>query len=350
MLGNIKFYLLYLVSVLVFVTGSLEILLRIYLSYNPSYYTGFRIEDAGTQRIMPYGVIKINSLGYPDDEFEQHKKLPRIGYIGDSVCVGVGAGYGFRLTELLENKYPEFEHLNLAFVGAGITNDSAGEVLKLAKRFQLNEIIYLLNLNDIAPDESDKNLDDKLWIAGLRGKFDWLRGKSYLYTAIRTVVKQYYVRQGYEASGHLAYELFPERYASMVRATATRVTRLYQELKKRDVIFKVVLLPYEMQISSPAEKTYSDFGIKWDKTFIDRGPQKILLDTLENLPVTDAYYAFVDKGDPMGSRAGIDVGEFFVYNLGDKLDWNHPNRKGHAKIAKFLIDSGFVDLPKNTKN
>jgi hypothetical protein len=31
---------------------------------------------------------------------------------------------------------------------------------------------------------------------------------------------------------------------------------------------------------------------------------------------------------------------YFVYDKGDKIDWNHPNRAGHARIAEGFIRSG----------
>ena len=33
------------------------------------------------------------------------------------------------------------------------------------------------------------------------------------------------------------------------------------------------------------------------------------------------------------------VGRLFVYNAGDKIDWNHPNRAGHAALAKGFLQS-----------
>ena len=51
--------------------------------------------------------------------------------------------------------------------------------------------------------------------------------------------------------------------------------------------------------------------------------------------VFDAYEAFVST-ELNTDRGTYDVGECFVYNKGDKLDWNHPNRKGHGLIAEFL--------------
>jgi hypothetical protein len=34
------------------------------------------------------------------------------------------------------------------------------------------------------------------------------------------------------------------------------------------------------------------------------------------------------------------AGTYFVYNKGDKIDFNHPNRLGHALLAKGFSESG----------
>jgi phospholipase/lecithinase/hemolysin len=31
------------------------------------------------------------------------------------------------------------------------------------------------------------------------------------------------------------------------------------------------------------------------------------------------------------------VGEYFVFNKGDALDWVHPNRDGHRLVAEYLL-------------
>lgn len=63
------------------------------------------------------------------------------------------------------------------------------------------------------------------------------------------------------------------------------------------------------------------------------------------IPAFDAYHAFVDAADPEGSRARNAVGEYFVYDKGDKLDWNHPNRAGHRAIADYLVAHEILGAP-----
>ena len=54
----------------------------------------------------------------------------------------------------------------------------------------------------------------------------------------------------------------------------------------------------------------------------------------------DAYYAFVDPDHVAEARAANGLGQYFVYDRGDKLDWNHPNRAGHRAIANYLASQG----------
>ena len=105
-------------AILLFFALIAEIGLRIGAQYNPGYYTSVDVTD--TDLNYAYGTIKINSDGYPDEEFELISPL-RVGYFGDSVTYGVGAGYGYRVSEYLEEAYPEYEHLNLGGIGLSVS-------------------------------------------------------------------------------------------------------------------------------------------------------------------------------------------------------------------------------------
>jgi hypothetical protein len=95
----------------------------------------------------------------------------------------------------------------------------------------------------------------------------------------------------------------------------------------------VLIAPYEMQISKDAARTYANLGFKWEGGFLDGSAQKKVMRYLDkDLPVYDGLDAFHDKSGK--------VGEYFVYNLGDKVDWNHPNRAGHALLAEEFAKSG----------
>jgi lysophospholipase L1-like esterase len=92
----------------------------------------------------------------------------------------------------------------------------------------------------------------------------------------------------------------------------------------------VVLLPYEMQISEDAARTYKEMGFTWEPGFEAGSTQQRLMAEFGRLgvPAFDARQAFAGQSPK--------VGETFVYDRGDKIDWNHPNRKGHQLIAAWL--------------
>lgn len=314
-----------------------EIGLRLYIPYNPGFYTG--VSATSREVVYPYGVIKINSEGFPDEEFDLSRPH-KIGYVGDSVTYGVGAGYGYRITELLEQAYPQYEHMNLGGIGLSISDGEIHRFTDLAMRYGLEKLVYLLNLNDILPtaEASGKEPTRLARITDfVSTNLDWLRGRSFLYTALRTQAKNALESLGYGFHGYEAYELYPERYAQVIGETAERVNEFHRSLADHGIELIVVVLPYEMQISGEAAQVYASKGVHWEPDFIAGRTQQLLLQTFDpDLKVFDAYHAFVDDRDPEGSRARNRLGEYFVYDKGDKLDWNHPNRAGHRAIATYL--------------
>ena len=103
-------------------------------------------------------------------------------------------------------------------------------------------------------------------------------------------------------------------------------------LRARGVGFCTIIFPYEMQISSEAARAYKRYGINWEAAFEQGLTQRTLLSYLDGSFTTlNALDAF--RETPARSAA---VGQYFVYNLGDKLDWNHPNRAGHRVIADYV--------------
>ena len=334
----------YALFLVVTVGLGLEVALRFLVGFNPSYYMGFKDKKPGAVIEYAYGTISINSDGFPDQEFLPTKEKPRIAYIGDSVCYGVGAGYGYRVSELLETAYPGFEHMNMSFgIGSGIFGETASLILKWQQQYDIDTFVYLMNLNDILPDKKE-TAKRQSRLMNSRRFLDWLRGRSYLYTYVRLIFKNYYVRKGVEVTNQRMYELFPEEYPEIFDATCDRIRTLDRRLKERNANLVVVMIPYEMQISRDAERTYASAGIRWGAEFVERRTQQEIAKRLVGLEIVDAYEAFVPpKGET--SRDDIKVGECFVYNKGDKLDWNHPNRDGHQRIADYLDDLGvFVPL------
>ena len=81
------------VSTTIMMIGA-EWILRTFGSLTIDYYTGFK--TPGLHR-YPFGDWPINMDGCPDEEFIRGDAKHRIGYVGDSVAAGVGAGYGYRI-------------------------------------------------------------------------------------------------------------------------------------------------------------------------------------------------------------------------------------------------------------
>ena len=331
---------LLLILSLATVLGIAELVARWLVAYEPGYYTATSGSRAVQGEVTyPYGVIKINSLGFPDAEFDLNDDRPRVGYFGDSVTFGVGAGYGYRITEVLEEYYPDMQHMNLSGgLGTGVTPRVIQEVLDFAARFDLQTVVYLLNMNDIAPGKAEPRANAKRkssWAEVLEDGFDFFRGKSYLYTWARNAAKTFMISRGYGVQG-ISYELYPERYEDVIAQTAQRVNYLAEGLKRLGVELVVVVLPYEMQISEDAEHVFREKGVGWGDGFIEGLTQQKLIEHLHNVRVFDVMKAFSGPDGEAPARKSNKAGEYFVHDRGGRLDWNHPVRAGHRRIAEYL--------------
>src|SRR5688572_2809397 len=120
-----------------------EIALRFIVTYDIGYYTA--VKKAGEYE-YPYGTIHMNSDGYPDEEFNRDSSKKRIGYFGDSVTFGVGAGAEYRFSDLLQKKFPQYEHWTFSMIANGV---QGAEVADAAEKYGLNTVVYAFNLNDI---------------------------------------------------------------------------------------------------------------------------------------------------------------------------------------------------------
>jgi lysophospholipase L1-like esterase len=326
------------VFLLLLVLAGAEVFLRWYLPLDPGYYTAFE-ERPGVYR-YPFGFLKYNSAGFPDDEFDLATTRPRVGYFGDSVTRGVGVGYGYRISDLLESAYPAYEHWTFGTVREGVDERGAKKILDLAKTYDLDIVVYLLNLNDILPSRRFARSGEASWIARAKEKLEWLdalRGRSYLYSVIRTQVRLFLATRGYGYQGWKAAELFPTANARAIRETAERIIDLAEELERRGVAFVTILLPYEMQVSAEAAQKYSEIGVRWDVGFLEGLTQQMLIDQFTGrVRYFDARLAFAGGGVASLPSPEHGLGQYFVYNRGDAIDWNHPNREGDRRIATWL--------------
>jgi len=308
-----------------------EIAARVSTHYEIGYYTEAKVGRDGYLH-YPWGVVPVNAQGYLDEEFDLANSKPRVGWLGDSVAMGVGAGYPYRISDIVRERATALNTWNFSRLGANFEGPAAEE---LAQNFKLDTVVYLLNLNDILPDTAPQSGGGYLVYHGLsfvKDYLDFLRDRSYLYNYIRTAAKNAIQRLGFEASGYFAYELWPGKSDDVFKSFAERVNATARSLRAKGVKMCVVIAPYEMQVSEDAARTYAKLGFKWEDGFLAGSAQRKLRGYLDkDLPVYDGLDAFPDHSAP--------VGNLFVYNAGDKIDWNHPNRVGHAALAKGFLQS-----------
>ena len=316
-----------------------ELGLRTFGNLNIHYYVGFQLP--GVHK-FPYGDVLVNKDGCPDEEFVSGNADRRIGYLGDSIAYGVGAGYGYRIPDILQQTFPQYHNWVCGALDSYLDEmELVGQVTKL----KLDSVVYLMILNDILPAKTAPNGTARPsgWVESartsrLRPIDEGLRGTSYLYTHVRFGVKNALQRMGYEAHGLPAFELFPLKNRELIESTVDRIAAALGSLKRwPNIQACVIVLPYEMQISPDAARRYKELGFDWEEGFEAGSAQTLVMEAFQRHHVNafDARQAFRNQD--------LKVGDAFVYNKGDKIDWNHPNRLGHAIIAAWLSsNSDFV--------
>ncbi len=319
-----------------------EIVARLWTGYEIGYYTEAKVAHDGYLH-YPWGVVPMNSSGYLDEEFNLASTKPRVGWFGDSVAMGVGAGYPYRVSDLIRKQYPKVENWNFGKLG---TDFYGPRVEAEAQQFKLDYVVYIMNLNDIlppAPPQSGSNYFVYHLLSFTKNYLDYFRDRSYFYNFLRTSIKNTVQRWGFEASGYYAFELWPTQSDDVFRSFAASVNETARRLRQKGVKMCVLIAPYEMQVSADAARTYANLGFKWEDGFLEGSTQKKVRQYFDkDLPVYDGLAAFPDKSAKVGS--------LFVYNAGDKIDWNHPNRNGHAALAKGFAKSGSCPFLKEAGN
>src|SRR6266853_1035699 len=321
---------------LMFVAG--ETILRWAIPYRIDYYTGVKVSNRMIK--YPFGEMPFNSHGYPDREWDNDDPRTRVGFVGDSVTMGFGAGFGYRYSEIISDARKDRYYMNFGGAGEdGVADDRAIEnLIAIAQRFRLKKLVYGMNLNDILPSHATGGVADapmrtaKSFVAKY---IDPLRSRSYVYNYFRTKAKIVATRLGYGYHGDEMFELHPMRNSVIVGQTVDRINKLGLRLKQEGVEFCVVVFPYEMQISRDAAEKYRQYGIQWSSELLTGEPQTMILRHLApDIVAVNLVHAFnsnVSKPDD------IQIGTYFVFNKGDALDWNHPNRDGHMLIAEYLL-------------
>ncbi|MCG8546825.1 MAG: hypothetical protein MJE12_21730 [Alphaproteobacteria bacterium] len=315
---------------------ALELYCRVTTDYAIDYYAFPQRTVRGGKNVHPYGEIPINSMGFADAEFDLQSDKTRVGYVGDSVMYGLGAGYPHRITEYMEQLQPSMLHWN---IGRGVGAYFSKRDVRNAWRFKVDKLVYALNLNDIAPLAARTGTVGVEMPLGFAKRFasyfDFLRGRSYLYNRVRYALKTIATKLGYGTSGYRAIELFSSESREVFLAAGQKISQLAASLRATKVETCILFLPYEMQISADAARTYAAQGITWENGFLDGSVQRLLREAIdEEIAVFDPRPAFPEAT----------VGSYFVHDKGDRIDFNHPNRRGHWVIAKAMFDANFCGL------
>ena len=325
-----------------------EILSRIFINYEADFYAMPKKSKNKKINIHPYGEIPINSNGFYDKEWSNPKTKLRYGYFGDSVAYGVGSGYPYRITEYLDELIKNVEHVNIT-KGIGTSFNDLGSLDKinnLIKNYQIDKIIYLMNLNDISPlafstnSRTSHQITKKVRgiknfnIKTIKQKFNFLdklfRGNSYLYTHLRYMIKNIFiVYYKVNISGYPAIELEPDRFTKEIKIAAEKLAIAVNNLSANNINICTIILPYEMQISSDAANVYKEKDIYFEESFLDFSTQKIFVEQFKKSSNNQIYY--------LNNNFKQDItGTYFVFNLGDKIDFNHPNRLGNKILSEQI--------------
>ena len=89
-----------------------------------------------------------------------------------------------------------------------------------------------------------------------------------------------------------------------------------------------------MQISRDAFVTYRDLNLYFEDDFINFKTQEIFIREFKKYSDNKIYFlglSFEEKP----------VGTYFVYNKGDKIDFNHPNSLGHKILANEINEKRY---------
>ena len=324
--------------VLCALAGVAEAVLRHTTHYRIDYYTGTFV----SRRLIrfPFGDMPFNAHGYPDREWRDDDPRVRVGFWGDSITSGVGAGFGYRFTDLIGAARPDRDYRNFGGVGEdGIADATAADkVIAAARHYRLQKIVYAMDLNDLLPDRETRATSHSLLYELKRAVapyVDGLRTRSYLYNYVRTRVTTAAARLGYGYHGDESFELHPARNAAVIAQTAARINALAARLGTDGVQLCVAIFPFEMQVSADAAARYRQDGIRWSEELLQGEPQGMILAALSPaITAVDLSGAF--RQDSLQPRS-IKVGQYFVFDRGDALDWIHPNRSGHRLIAQYLL-------------
>ena len=137
------------------------------------------------------------------------------------------------------------------------------------------------------------------------------------------------LKNGINFSGFIAIELEPNKYKKEIKNAAKSLAVLLNNLDSKEVETCVLIIPYEMQISENAAIKYKEIGVRFEDEFLDFKTQKVFIDEFKDNSELEINFL----GKNFDQRP---VGHFYVFDKGDKIDFNHPNPKGHYVLSEEI--------------
>ena len=311
---RLRFWLVLWVGFWVLVLG--EVGSRLRMRWQVPYYAVMQAESGVVH--YPFGDVYVDAAtGLPDEVPSQRDLKPRALYLGDSTTYGIGAGSEHRFTETLDALVPGWHHINAGKPGwGGPDHEGAPALFDRVRQLKAARIFYVLNLNDIAPVDGQA----AVWGMG---------SGSYLLSNVASVY--HWARDRYAPTSRpRTVELYPHENVDAFLQACQRINRFAGTLLEQDgKRLTVVVLPYEMQISSEAADAYAAAGITWEEGFLGGSAQRVLMDCLEDVEAHDARAAFPND-------RSVPVGRSFVHTAGGRLDFDHLTRDGHARVGHWM--------------
>lgn len=301
--------------------GAGELGLRLTVPWRPGYYDAPR--DPGPEVQHPYGIYTYDPLGFADLAPAPGDPRPVVAWVGDSVLYGLGCPQEGRVTEVLERLHPGVNQVNLGTPGFSPDDPARwGRMLDVAAQIGAQRSVWLVNLNDVPAPPGARPRWRRL-------PSPWLRRNSYLWSAL----DHSWVAVQASGSDTPAVELHPHRFTERFDRAAEAIREVTGRFGARGLPMRLVILPYEMQVSAEAARDYAASGVRWEPGFLEGSAQAALIARLPGLDVVDARPAFDEA--PRGA--------YFVAGAGGQADWNHLTAAGHARLAGWLVSSGWAE-------
>jgi len=297
----------------------------------------------------PEDLIRINSLGFHDDEFPREKPAGELRglMLGDSVTMGFGVTYAETFSQKLEEMLNERDgkHASHQVINAGVHGYSTfQERVTLARNLDLQPDFVALGfcMNDVTEPFV---VDTQYGGTGLdyhgvsqtpNPMSGWLANETGFGRLLQKLKER-----GKSVEEYKRLEIYNTRQMALESRTNPRfqeawgivlaeLEKLYAEVKAKELPFVLMILPYTYQLNDPGT----------------RGPQEILIehakrhgvDYLDFTPVfAEVIYQEEDVVRVLQAQGKTpeEIMKFFGWRIGEYFfDEDHFREPGHRVVAE----------------